>query len=135
MRILLEFIRMCFLLIIFYFISGNIIVYIYQKLGMKYSNTYGIMMVISILIIFTVLYRNKLQFSRWYKGDVKDKLSKTLTKWLISIALLLLLLPPILSFLFHWRVLYMKNIELNVQLYLFTGKKVKILLNGTPLNN
>ena len=66
---------------------------------MKYSNTYGIMMVISILIIFTVLYRNKLQFSGWYKGDVNDKLPKTLTKWLISIAPLLLLSPPILSFL------------------------------------
>lgn len=101
MRVLLEFIRMFFLLIIFYLISANIIVYIYQKLGMKYSNTYGIVMVISILIIFTVLYRNKLQFSGWYKGDVKDKLSNTLTKWLISIALLLLVLPPILSFLFH----------------------------------
>jgi len=135
MRVLLEFIRMVFLLIIFYLIPGNIVAYIYRQLGVIDSITYGIMMVISILIIFTVLYRNSMQFSGWYKGDVKDKLSKTLTKWLISIALLLLLLPPILSFLFHWRVLYMKNIELHVQLYLFTGKKVKILLNGTPLNN
>lgn len=101
MRILLEFIRMFFLLIIFYFISGNIIVRTYQKLGMKYSNTYGIMMTISILIIFTILYRNKLQFSGWYKGNVNDKLTKTLTKWLITFALLLLLSPPILSFLFH----------------------------------
>ncbi|MEA0565370.1 hypothetical protein AB1J28_14395 [Lysinibacillus irui] len=58
-------------------------------------------MTISILIIFTILYRNKLQFSGWYKGDVKDKLSKTLTKWLITFALLLLLSPPILSFLFQ----------------------------------
>ncbi|MFJ6208788.1 hypothetical protein [Lysinibacillus sp. NPDC092081] len=92
---------MVFLLIIFYLISGNIVVYIYRKLGVEYSNTYGIMMVISILILFTVLYRNKLQSSGWYKGDVKDKLSKTLTKWLISIALLLLLLPPVLVFVFH----------------------------------
>ncbi|MGE7997465.1 hypothetical protein ACQKOF_02045 [Lysinibacillus sp. NPDC093190] len=92
---------MVFLLIIFYLISGNIVAYIYQKLGTKDSITYGIMMVISILIIFTVLYRNNLQFSGWYKGDVNDKLSKTLSKRLISIALLLLLLPPILSFLFH----------------------------------
>jgi len=101
MRVLLEFIRMVFLLIFFYLISGNIVAYIYRQLGVIDSITYGIMMVISILIIFTVLYRNSMQFSGWYKGDVKDKLSKTLTKWLISIALLLLLLPPILSFLFH----------------------------------
>jgi len=100
-RLLLEFIRMFFLLIIFYLISGNIVVYIYKKLGVEFSITYGIMMVISLLIIFTILYRNKWQFSGWYKGDIKDKLSKTLTKWLISIALLLLLLPPLLSFVFH----------------------------------
>ncbi|KPN94622.1 hypothetical protein AO843_22665 [Lysinibacillus sp. ZYM-1] len=92
---------MVFLIIIFYLILGNIVAYIYRQLGVIDSITYGIMMVISILIIFTVLYRNRMQFSGWYKGDVKDKLSKTLTKWLISIALLLLLLPPILSFLFH----------------------------------
>lgn len=99
--LLLEYIRMFFLLIIFYLISGNIVVYIYRRLGTEVSIIYGIMMVISILIIFTILYRNKWQFNGWYKGDVKDKLSKTLTKWLISIAVLLLLLPPLLSFIFH----------------------------------
>ena len=72
---LFEFIRM-FLLIIFYLISCNIVAFIYQKSGTQFSITYGIMVVISILIIFTILYRNKLRFSGWYKGDVKDKLSK-----------------------------------------------------------
>ncbi len=100
-RVLLEFIRMVFLLIIFYLLLGKTIALIYQKLRTKDSITYGIMMVISILILFTVLYRNKLQFSGWYKGNVNEKLSKTLTKWLISIALLILSLPPVLSFLFQ----------------------------------
>ncbi|MEY9979225.1 hypothetical protein ABH968_004187 [Lysinibacillus sp. RC79] len=39
-RVLLEFIRMVFLLIIFHLISDNIVAYIYQKLGTKDSITY-----------------------------------------------------------------------------------------------
>ena len=45
-----------------------------------------------------VLYRNKLQFSGWYKGEGKEKLSKTVSQTLITISVILLLFPPIINF-------------------------------------
>ncbi|CEG27219.1 hypothetical protein BN1002_02075 [Bacillus sp. B-jedd] len=99
MRGLLELIRIVVLFGIFYMISGKIITYVYQKLDTEISSIYGIMPAISIFILFFVLYRNKLQFSGWYKG--KDKLSNRGTKWLICSAVFLFILPPILHFLLY----------------------------------
>jgi hypothetical protein len=55
---------------------------------------------IALLLLIFVLYRNKLQFSGWYKGKDGEKLPKNLTILLISVSLLLLILPFILGSLF-----------------------------------
>jgi hypothetical protein len=97
MRVLLELTRIVFL---FVFIGGIIsafINYVYSKLGTN-INTYGWMGLIAILILLFVLYRNNYQFSGWYAGKGREKLSAKVSKVLISISIILMLLPPILSF-------------------------------------
>ncbi|MDR7080705.1 hypothetical protein J2Y03_005796 [Neobacillus niacini] len=97
MKVLLELIRIAFIFVFFGGILSAFIKYVYSKLGTD-TNTYGWMGLIAILILFLVLYRNKLQFSGWYKGKGREKLPKKVSKLLISSSILLLLLPPILSF-------------------------------------
>ncbi|CRK83121.1 hypothetical protein BN000_03079 [Neobacillus massiliamazoniensis] len=99
MRVLLELIRIIFIFLFLGAISSGIINYIYTKLGTD-MNSYGWMGVIAIFILLFVLYRNKLQFSGWYKGKGRVKLSEKVFKLLIFSSVSLLLLPPILSFFF-----------------------------------
>jgi len=53
---------------------------------------------IAAFILFFVLYRNRLQFSGWYKGSGKEKLPKSLSKWFVFSSFFLLILPAILAF-------------------------------------
>lgn len=55
---------------------------------------------IGILILLFVLYRNRLQFSGWYKGKRRQKLPKAATVSLIISAILLFILPFVLGSLF-----------------------------------
>lgn len=48
---------------------------------------------LAILLLLFILYRNKLQFSGWYKGKDKTKLPKSVTYILTSVSLLLFFLP------------------------------------------
>jgi hypothetical protein len=99
MKVLLELIRIVFIFVFFVGILSSIIKYVYIKLGTN-IDTYGWMVLIAILTLFFVLYRNKYQFSGWYSGKGRDKLPKKISKLLISSSIVLLILPPILSFLF-----------------------------------
>lgn len=97
MKVLLELVRIVF---IFVFIGGILsafINYVYSKLGTN-IDTYGWMGFVAILIFLFVLYRNKYQFSGWYTGKGREKLSTNVSKVFITISILLMLLPPILSF-------------------------------------
>jgi len=60
-------------------------------------NMDGWMGITGTVIIFFVLYRNKLQFSGWYVGKGREKLPKNISKLLISSSILLLILPLMLS--------------------------------------
>lgn len=99
LKILLELIRIISLLLFLGAILSAIINYIYSKIGTDIDN-YGWMGVIAIFILLFVLYRNKLQFSGWYQGKGRVKLSEKVFKLLIISSISLLLLPPILSFFF-----------------------------------
>jgi hypothetical protein len=48
---------------------------------------------IAILLIFFILYRNKLQFSGWYKGKGREKLPKSFSFILILASILLIMSP------------------------------------------
>ncbi|WP_419957454.1 hypothetical protein [Psychrobacillus psychrotolerans] len=74
---------------------------IYLEIGIDIDERYGGMPYVSILILFLVLYKNKLQFSGRNKGKDREKLPKLISKILIFTAISLLFLPPVLSFFFN----------------------------------
>ena len=96
MRTLLELIRIIFLFFIVVGIFSFVINSIYLKIGIT-PEKYAAFIFIAAFVLFFVLYRNKWQFSGWYKGKEKRKLPKKLSKYLILSAIFLLLLPPVLN--------------------------------------
>lgn len=65
------------------------------------TESYSWLGALSILILLFVLYRNKLQFSGWYKGKSRKKLPKKISIILISISAILFISPFVLSSLLH----------------------------------
>ena len=61
------------------------------------TESYSWLGAIAILLLLFVLYRNKLQFSGWYKGEGRVKLPKSVSLTLILSSLLLILLPFVLG--------------------------------------
>ncbi|WP_188456320.1 hypothetical protein [Virgibacillus oceani] len=52
---------------------------------------------IGIYTLLFVFYRNKLQFSGWYKGKGREKLPKKITVTLICVSIVLLAAPIIIG--------------------------------------
>ncbi|MBO1000194.1 hypothetical protein IOC57_20940 [Bacillus sp. SD075] len=98
MRVLLELLRIIFIVGIAGAIISAIVNGIYINLGVN-MNQYGWLGSIAILILLFVWYRNKLQFSGWYSGKGKEKLPKMVSRILILCSLFLLCAPPALSML------------------------------------
>ena len=95
-RIFMEVIRITAIFLILGSIMGVLIKLVYGNFGINVDNTNGGWMVgLSILIIIFVLYRNRLQFSGFYKGEHRVKLSKTLSAFLISSSVLMLIFAPL----------------------------------------
>jgi len=65
------------------------------------TEKYGWLVFLAIFLLIFVLYRNKLQFSGWYKGAGRKKLPKTVSQILLFSAVFLLILPAILSILVY----------------------------------
>jgi accessory gene regulator protein AgrB len=97
MRSLFEIMR---ILLIVFFLGGLMWLVtngFYTLLGFELnldSNVYIVLIWIAILLLIFVFYRNKLQFSGWYKGENKKKLPKSVTLSLISLSVLLLIITP-----------------------------------------
>ncbi|OEF95977.1 hypothetical protein [Desulfuribacillus alkaliarsenatis] len=100
MRVVLELLRIILIFAILATILGYIPDYIYSKLGID-TNKYGWTSIIGVFILIFVLYRNKLQFSGWYKGKGIEKLPKRISIILIICSIVLLLSPPILHLLLN----------------------------------
>lgn len=99
MKVFLELLRIIFIFAIGGSILGYFLESVYSGIGID-NQKYGGIGFIAILILMFVLYRNKLQFSGWYKGEGRKKLPKIVSKLLIFSSISLLLLPIVLSFLF-----------------------------------
>lgn len=99
MRVLLELFRIVFIFLVPIIILGAVFENIYISIG-NGAEEYSWISLISIFIFIFVLYRNKYQFSRWSKED-KEKLSKKVSLALITISIILLFLPLIISFLLN----------------------------------
>lgn len=96
MRTILELIRVILLLGLLgalgWFIVGNV-----YRIN-EVTEAYSWLGAIAILILLFVLYRNKLQFSGFYKGEGRMKLSKTVTRTLVLSSILLFAMPFLLGF-------------------------------------
>lgn len=95
MRTLLELLRIILIFMLLGGFIGGIVASIYTSY--EVSETYAWLGGIAILLLLFVLYRNKLQFSGWYKGKSKEKLPKAVSTILIIIAILLFFTPFILG--------------------------------------
>lgn len=97
LRILLELLRVMLIIGIFGGIGWQILWQLYtaNEVPERYTWLGGI----AVIILIFVLYRNKLQFSGWYKGSGKVKLSKFASVSLLISSVILILLPFIMRFL------------------------------------
>lgn len=99
MRVILELLRIIFI----FFLLGGLIwllidnVYTINRVTEKYQWIAGIGIYLSLF----VLYRNKLQFSGWYKGKGRERLSETATFILVCCSITMLALPIALGFLLN----------------------------------
>lgn len=95
MRILLELIR----IIIIFGVLGGIGWAIIKNMYTinEATESYSFLGAIAVLVILFVLYRNKLQFSGWYEGKERRKLSKNVSITLVLASILLAILPFLLD--------------------------------------
>lgn len=91
----LELLRILVILGIFFAVGWVIIGNIYSL--NEATESYSWLGAIAILILIFVFYRNKLQFSGWYKGEERVKLPKSVTVTLILSSRLLIILPFLLG--------------------------------------
>lgn len=99
LRLILELFRIIAILLIFGAVLGGLVKLIYTSfLGINVDNTIrGWFVGSSIIIILFVLYRNKLQFSGFYKGEAMVKLPRIISISLISCAVIMLVIAPFLN--------------------------------------
>ena len=95
MRIILEMLRIILLLAILGAAASYLLSSLYEQMGIA-EESYTLFGSLAILLLFFVLYRNKLQFSGWYKGKGREKLPKAVSYSLCILSILFLSIPPVL---------------------------------------
>lgn len=95
MKVTLELLRIIILLVLLGGFGWMLLenVYTINEATEKYSWLGGF----GILILFFILYRNKLQFYSWFKGKNKKKLSKNVLVSLITFSMILIITPFVLG--------------------------------------
>ncbi|WP_163970344.1 hypothetical protein [Oceanobacillus halotolerans] len=95
MRIVLELLRIIFIFGFLGALGWTLIegVYTINERTEKYSWLGGI----GIFMFLFVLYRNRFQFSGWYKGKGRKKLPKRITSTFIVMAMVLIISPLLLG--------------------------------------
>ncbi|WP_106498225.1 hypothetical protein [Lentibacillus sp. Marseille-P4043] len=96
MRVLLELLRIIFIFALLGGVAWLIVgkVYAINPETQKYQWIGAI----GIYTLLFVLYRHRLQFSGWYKGKGRQKLSKKASLTLICLSVLLLAMPIMIGF-------------------------------------
>ncbi len=98
LRLVLEIIRILAIFLILGALLSSLVVAIYAAAGIDLADTNGGLLVgIAILISLFVLYRNKLQFSGFYKGKGRVKLHRNMSISLLTCSALMLLIAPFFS--------------------------------------
>lgn len=91
MRTGLELLRIILIFIFLGALGWLIIQGIYEVYGV--TENYAWLGGVGILFFLFVLYRNKFQFSGWYKGKNRVKLPKSVSVILISCSIILMIIP------------------------------------------
>lgn len=94
MKIVLELLRIIIIFVFFGALGWAIIGNTYIRF--EVTETYSWLGAIGIFLILFLLYRNKWQFSGWYKGKGREKLPKTVSLTLILVSIVLIISPFIL---------------------------------------
>lgn len=94
MGLILEMIRIIVIFGILGALFSTVLSEIYMGIGVNLSNS-GWWSSFGILLLIFVLYRNKIQFSGWYNGKGKVKLSNKVTILLVSSSIIMILIPGI----------------------------------------
>lgn len=95
MRVMLELLR----IIIIIFIAGGLAWFLIGGIYKvnEVTESYQWIAGLGIYVSLFVLYQNKLQFSGWYKGEGRKKLSKAATTILLSCSIIMLAIPFVLG--------------------------------------
>ncbi|MET3319539.1 UNVERIFIED_ORG: hypothetical protein ABIC97_002635 [Peribacillus simplex] len=95
-RVILELLRIVAIIFILGSLMGALVNLIYVNMEINVDNTTGGWFVgVAILIILFVFYRNRLQFSGFYKGKGKEKLSNKISIFLICFSMLMVTIAPL----------------------------------------
>ncbi|WP_432355579.1 hypothetical protein [Sporosarcina sp. A2] len=97
MRAILELLRVFIILALIGGLGWGVVRHIYTS--NKVPTDYMWLGLISVFLFVFVLYRNKLQFSGWYKG--KERLPRSVSFILISVSFILFIAPFILYSYLH----------------------------------
>ena len=98
LRLILELVRIMAIFLILGAVLGGLVKLVYASFGINVDNTDGGWLVgIAILISLFVLYRNKLQFSGFYKGEEMVKLPGKVSISLIFCSMMMLVIAPFLN--------------------------------------
>ena len=98
LRFVLELVRILAIFLILGALLSSLAVAIYAAAGINLEDTNGGFLVAGAVLIFLfVLYRNKLQFSGFYKGRGMDKIPKKVSLSLLACSAVMLLIAPFLA--------------------------------------
>lgn len=96
---LFEVIRMMILLMVIVAILGEVEKRLFSSI-MTWHDYDGMILLGGNVLLYFVLYRNKLQFHGWYRSaETQRKLSKKATSSYVSLGIILIMTPAILSWL------------------------------------
>ncbi len=94
--LILEVIRIILIFGLLGALFSTVVSEIYKELGVNLTHT-GWWCYFGILVLLFVMYRNKIQFSGWYNGKGREKLTKIVTNLLISCSIIMILIPGIIE--------------------------------------
>ncbi len=97
MKVILELIRITIILIIFGALLGSLVNLLYASLGVVDTTNGGWLAGIAIILSLFVLYRNKLQFSGFYKGEEMVKLPRKVSISFIFCSVIMIVIAPFLN--------------------------------------
>ncbi|WP_235832896.1 hypothetical protein [Gottfriedia acidiceleris] len=94
--LILEVIRIILIFGLLGALISTVVSEIYNEFGVSLIHT-GWWCYFGILVLIFVMYRNKIQFSGWYNGKGREKLTKIVTNLLISCSIIMIIIPGIIE--------------------------------------